>query len=220
MNISEVISKQILSLYESETNLVIYKPIFSNDLKRIKGYALFDIEEKEYFLPFTKVHSISDLITIKNLSVLEDYVDIDGDFIGVKVYNSDGEDLGHLIDVEVDDKGYIKSYITTKKIIKDCKILKSSNCLIFYGQKDIKNIKPKLKDNNTSTINNVSILSGAVVPTKEIGNTSILIGRKITKDVYANNAEIIAKKDQYINEKILVVAKKHNKINQLFFSSI
>ena len=42
----------------------------------------------------------------------------------------------------------------------------------------------------------------------------------MTKDIISKNYEVIARKDQVINEKILIVAKKHNKVNQLFINSI
>ena len=144
MKVSNIISKQVLSLYEAENNLVIYKPVPSCDYKKIKGFVLFDIEEKEYFLPLSSIHNFGDLIVIKNLSCLKEYDEIDEDFIGNKVFDTDGKDLGILIDLEFNENGEIQSYITSNKEIKNGKILTLKNSLIFYGEKEIpKNIKPK-----------------------------------------------------------------------------
>ena len=221
MKVSEIISKQGLCLFENQLNIVIYKPVFSLDLKKIKGFVVFDIEEKEYFLPLTSVHSFGDVFVVKNSGVLKEYIEIDSDIIGKKVYDTDGRDLGFLVDIEFSLSGDIEYFMTTKKTIEKLNILSIGNNIIVHGEKKLpKSLKPKLLEVKTENSSKVNILENTIVPTTVAGNTSILIGRKMTKDIISKNYEVIARKDQVINEKILIVAKKHNKVNQLFINSI
>ena len=59
------------------------------------------------------------------------------------------------------------------------------------------------------------------LPQRMITNQNYLLGRKLSKTIYGQNNEIIAKKDCLITEKILLAAKSHNKLVELaVFSKI
>ena len=57
-----------------------------------------------------------------------------------------------------------------------------------------------------------------LMPKKLTVNSDILIGKKLTKDIIGKNNELILKQNQTITAKQLIVAKQHDKLNELFYS--
>ena len=92
----------------------------------------------------------------------------------------------------------------------------------------IVSIQKKEVDSNENTIPKIEEIANVDTPTKKpfivnkginqqkiLSNQNFLLGRKATKTIYGINNEIIIKKDNLINSKILEYAKLHNKISEL-----
>lgn len=77
-------------------------------------------------------------------------------------------------------------------------------------QQTIVPIKPKKK----------VILQEDCLPKIVASKNNFLIGRKVTKNIYSFNHELIIKKNTRVTEKTIVIAKSHSKIKELSLYSI
>lgn len=64
------------------------------------------------------------------------------------------------------------------------------------------------------------LLSETCLPKSSTTKNNFLIGRKVQKNIYSFNHELIIKKNTKINEKIILLAKSHSKFKELSLNSI
>ncbi len=64
------------------------------------------------------------------------------------------------------------------------------------------------------------LLQSSCLPTQSTTKNNFLIGRKVQKNIYSFNHELIIKKNTKINEKIILLAKSHSKFKELSLNSI
>lgn len=57
-----------------------------------------------------------------------------------------------------------------------------------------------------------------LMPSKITVNSDILIGKKLSRDIVGKNNELILKQNQILTAKQVILAKQHDKLNELFFS--
>lgn len=246
IKLSEIISKQILNIYSGKIEGVISDAFFDNNLKKVVKLKLFDNDEEEYILDANKIYSVGqNMCVIKNSEPLNLYFNStpqSNSPINKYVFSTQGEKIGRIIDVELDDKFEVKSLITKDKTILPKNILNiAENIIVNLENKKIKlsSLKPKIS-NKKQNNNVVSILpkiekteieqsqkketfkiNSNPIPTKVSGNSQFLIGRKVLKTIYGLNNEIIAKKDTIVTSKSIENAKRHSKIIELtLFSKV
>lgn len=70
---------------------------------------------------------------------------------------------------------------------------------------EVKPIKPKKK----------VVLNADCLPTKKVTKDNFLVGRKVEKNIYSFNHELIIKKNTRVTEKTIVTAKSHSKLKEL-----
>ena len=56
------------------------------------------------------------------------------------------------------------------------------------------------------------------MPTKITVNSDVLIGKRLSKDIIGKNNELILKQNQILTSKLVLLAKQHDKLNELFYS--
>ena len=232
--LSEIISKTIYAVDEGKMVGYILCPVFEDCF--LQGYIVCDDEvEQEKFLSSkdivssTKeaifINSIFDMQNVEMLSAVSP--------LGKFVFDSNGTNFGKV------EECYIENNFIKKLQTNICEIMSKNiatigkDCVIFAKhkknqKKSIKNYNkninlieklPKVEILNKIQNKNETLEFSSTLPIKAIANKSKLIGKKITKDIFGFNNEIIAKQDEIINEKIIKKANKHNKINLLFFYS-
>lgn len=64
------------------------------------------------------------------------------------------------------------------------------------------------------------ILNDACLPASSTTKNNFLIGRKVQKNIYSFNHELIIKKNTRITEKIILLAKSHSKFKELSLNSL
>lgn len=244
--LSEIISKPVLNLYSGKIDGTVKNAIFDECYKKVQTLIIFDEEEEEYSLKTNKIYSIgNNSIVIKNSEALElsinQEIPAEKNPINLEVYSTSGNYLGKLIDIELNDKFEVESFITTEQKIAYKQIINvGPNIIINDGDKQLKlcNLKPKKINKKAVEILNVTIMpkisdpvedqtkqvveekksykiNAQPLPQKVMGNGNFLIGRKALKTIYGINNEIIIKKDTLINSKNLESAKKHSKLVEL-----
>jgi sporulation protein YlmC with PRC-barrel domain len=239
--ISDLISKNVLSLSSGNKIGYIIDIVFDKEIKSVCGFIVVDEESEQNFLVKDKdIKSYKeDCCVIENEARLEAcFQEESNNPIGKEVFDENGVSYGNVKDVLLQSNKVKK--IVTAKCEFPARLLKvaGNKCLIF-GKKSQKNKNKKI-NYNYEKLNNVSIqknnfenenlnkiknndkifknvVSKGEKPIRLSTDSNKLIGRKINKDLFGLNNELIAKKNTILTKKIIEKAKRHNKFNLLLF---
>lgn len=226
--VSEFISKKIISI--DDGNLIGYalNVIFDNDLKTFDGLIIADEENENTFVLNRKdIISVGeDCVMIDNANALQFNISSSNNPIGKLVYDCQGNMLGKVVDVEIQGK-WVKKIITTKCEFPQRFIRKAGDNFLIYGlSKKQGKRQPKenpfeVKDVALPTVVAMDKIGQKVEQnqTRLFANAQSLIGKMVTNDVLGLNNELIAKKFDLIDKKMIIKAKKHNKLNLLAYYS-
>ena len=230
--ISNIISKKVVSIEESLCVGYVLDVCVDTAKKMVEGYLVCD-ESNEVinFLSTKNMLANNDYIIIKNINMLEfgDFVEPKNP-IGKEVLDENGFSLGRIIDFEVKN-GKILKLISKKCEINPKHIIDFNGDFLIFSQSKKKPIKKEFnfKNLNKQDLQKVEIqsfilekkenLSSVQIPFKSRILTNNLLGRILINDVFGLNNELIGRKNEIINEKIIKKAKSHNKVNHLFFNS-
>lgn len=241
MQLSDILSKPVISLYDGTNEGFIINACFNKNLQKLKylivaGQEKTD-EEEIYVLDLNNVYEIGkDAIVIKNNSSLELLSNLDGNFcinnpINSTAYTTDGADLGHVKDVTLDNDLNITQFTLSSTTLSNDKLASFSNGTIIFQSNDktinVKKFRPGYKKPTNDLNQPVKILSLPKLEDNKkyklqeatiqrlTANTSLLLGRKLTKQIQTQNGELIARKDSRITPKIITTATNHQKLREL-----
>lgn len=226
-SIKSYISKKIITLEGDYVGYVL-NVVFDNDFKNLLGFVMVDEEsEEELFLDKSNIVSfgqdcfvIESATCIKPLILLSSFLPL-----GKEIFSQEGISLGIVRDV------FVGNFITQKVVSDKAEILAKQivsvgkNCIIIGKKKKQKkeNKFPQNVDNNKKVfitqINNNFEDKNSQKPIKLIGNINSVLGKIIKENIMGLNNEIIAKKGEKINKKIIDKALAHGKSNLLLFYS-
>ncbi len=235
--LSSYISKKVISISDGNQIGYILNLQFDEELKTLEGFIVADDESENVFLlNLEKVKNINnDCVVISSNSDLEFCENEEGNNpLGKIVYDKEGNNLGRIIEILSNGK-------LVKKIITDkCEFLQryvySNGHYVIYGNKDKTNKKisfeakyknlPKVTieeiNNNFKINNNIKTekeIYNFSSPYKIFANQDFLSGRIVKNDIFGYNNELIAKKGDRINNKLINKAKLHNKLSLLIYYS-
>lgn len=162
--LSEIISKPVLNLYSGKIEGTVKDAIFDSAFKKIQFLKIFDDEEEEYLLATNKIYNVgSSSLVIKNSEalLLETEGGKENNPINFEIFSSSGDNLGVLIDIELENNFEVKNLITQDSTIPQSNIVNISKIIIVNNTgKKIKfsNFKPKVKKGNVISTNKIKIL--------------------------------------------------------------
>lgn len=232
--ISELISKEVISIYECERIGTICGVCFNKQFTKINGYIIFNDEtDTENYINTNKIYALTEEgIIIRNTTKIEPLFDQPNSPINKQAYTINGNYLGKIVDAIIDEKSNLLHLITNKDNKIDVKnIINIGPDMILLKQSDekisINNFKPK-ENFESFTENDIkvkivpieSIQQQSTFPTKIVANTPNLLGKRAKYTLMGLNNEIIIRENQIINDLIIKNAKKHNKLNELVYATI
>lgn len=240
--LSEIISKPVLSIFEGVKVGFVKNACFDEKIKKLKGFLVFndDSEGSEMFVSAKNIFVIGeDSILIKNLDMMSSLLPKENSPVNTGAFSFSGEFGGEINDVIFDEKMNVCFLLTNKDIkIEIEKVYNVGLNTIFYCNEDIKicvaKMKPKIQSFsaggqdikvNIMEVSNPTLMlenrieMKNVMPTRVSSGGEFLLGRKATKSILGLNNEYIIKKGQVVTEKIIQVAKQHNKVNELTYNS-
>lgn len=232
-------SKVVLSLYEGELLGVVSKLFFDKKLKKLISLELLTDDGARLTLPTKNIYRVGkNAITVKNnqaVSIKIDDNELTSSPVGSKAYTMQGEFLGIIKDVVINDK-YItdqialeNSYISISRLAS-C----SKNTAIFLGENEkisLSKFTPQKAPSNFKTSEPLSVKTQPIVESKPnaesnieeirapIQSTDFLLGRICTKDIYNFNNEILIKSHTIINKKNLKEIIRFGKLRELMLFS-
>ena len=211
----ENISKSVISLQEKKEIGYVLKPYIDFNAKTKLGYIIVDSEsEQEYFVRNEFIKKISDCMLIESSTIIEpvNFQEI----LRKKVVSISGEDFGRIKNFVFEGKK-LKKIIADKGEINARFVESSGDDVVVVSFKKKKKVFPRFKNETMK----VEVQEGSMVelPEKISLASSNFLGKVATKTLIGMNNEIIIKEGQKVNKQIYEKAKRHNKLNQLFFIS-
>ena len=220
INLSDLISKQVLNLYTGRIEGTIKDVCFDDKYKKIVSFTLFDSDEEEYTCPANKIYAINDYVVLKNgdglTATINQVTCLDNNPIGRKIFSIVGQDLGTLLDIALEDNLTAKEYVSSSSTFSPTQIVSVTNAIIVnLSDKKVSasNFRPKVKLHPIEE--RVKIMSTDLAPQKFIGNSDFLLGRTTTRDIYSLDDHILAPKGATITPKLLSTLKSHGKLSEL-----
>lgn len=242
--IKDIISMPVLSLYEGELIGQISKIYFDKKLKKIAYFVVNCEGDLSYILYPKNIYKLGkNAITIKNMSCLILDIENNNDEVVLmplnsKTYTIQGEYIGKIVEIAVDDKFNINNILLDNDNFLDCKQLAScsKNTVIMYDENtkvNVSRFKHKLtpnlfktKDDKVKTVSTMPYpptmeepVQDVTLPSNVSNNPKFMIGRIATKDIMLDDKKCLIKANSTITEKTLSLACIHNKVKELMLCS-
>ena len=230
MKLSDLIGKQIYSLYETIAVGTTCQALFNSKYTKIQGFYFFDENEDEHYLKISNIYGFGDFLTIKNFNQISNEFPVEEmpTPLNKTMLDEKGNSLGFLTDMIIDEKGTVLEYISsTGKNIPTLAICSNKDYILCSENIKLKNFKPK--DTEFQKINNLDNVKVKIMridsmpqqdikymPPKITVSTESFIGKIAKEDIFGKNNELLIKKNQSITPKALEVIKQHNRLNQLY----
>lgn len=220
-NIKSFISKKIITMQGEKIGYVL-NVTFDKELKYLHGFIVVDEEsEEEFLLKKDDILSMGqDCIMIENSQVIKPIILLThSTFLGKEVYSSSGVFLGNIEDIIVENNQVKKVICDKCEIISKNIIGAGGDCVIVGNKKRAKKMIgfPKVEDKRIVSITQLPKSEKVHVPSKLIGNINLVLNKTMKENLLGLNNEIIARKGEKINKKILDKAISHGKGNLLLF---
>lgn len=241
--IKDIISMPVLSLYEGELIGQISKIYFDKKLKKVTYFIVSCEGDLSYILYPKNIYKLGkNAITIKNMSCLILEIDTNASDVVLmplnsKTYTIQGEYIGKIEEITIDEKFNISNILLDNDKFLDCKQLAScsKNIVIMYDENTKVNVsrfkhrltpnifKPKTETKSVSTMPYPPIIEEPIqeitLPSNVSNNPKFMIGRIATKDIMLDDKKLLIKANSTITEKTLSLASIHNKVKELMLCS-
>lgn len=230
MKLSNLIGKQVFCVYDASLLGTVNDVVFDEKYKKILGIYFFDQDENEFYIKRQNIYSILDFVTIKNTSKISLDIVLDKPLspLGKLIVGTNGENYGNISDIEFDENFDVCMFETNmnKQVLPSSIIFISKNFVVGENV-NIASFRPKVFHKN-NTLENLTVKimeipkieqpKQKLMPTKITVNSDILIGKRLQKDIIGKNNELIIKQNQVLTTKHILIAKQHDKLNELFYS--
>lgn len=227
--VSNIISSYVVSVYNGQIEGIVNNILFNN--KKQAKYLVISQNDEQFLVLETKdIYKTGEgAVIVKNSDVLSlmesSELKMKECFSPINsiVVSIDGNYIGHVSDIELDNKYNIKNFIVDGQVFDLNKVINISESAIIINTLDIKTSLSKFKSKTKIVISNeritnqtVSVMSNqTILPNRTMLNYNFLIGRKVSKDILNFNGEIIIKENQTVNSKVLDIARINGKLREL-----
>ena len=211
MRASDLISKKVYAIEEGCQCGYVLNFSLDKENKKLDFLVVASVDdESEMLLRENSISSISeDAVFVLSEKVLKYEVsNFMNNPIGKKVFSINGENLGKVIDVEI-EKNYVKKIITSSCEILPKNIYSSGKDCLFFSKSKRKNRKEKVVEHKKVSL-----------PYRQTFQGENLIGKKITKDIVDENHFLVFKKNDIVSPKIVIEAKKRHLFKALIDNSM
>lgn len=238
LKVSEIISKEVVSIYEGEVLGTIKNVILNSTLTKVLKFVFFnDDTDTDSCVLINNLYSISENgIMVKNLSKVQFCLEEENNPINKKIYTISANDLGKINDIVIDEKGNVLKFTTSKSNeFFPLDILNfGSICVVNDAEQQVKISSFRPKNNINSSLDileNIQVkivqmdetktkITNPTFPARVTTNVNNLIGKRVSKTITGLNNEVIIKQYNTISKHTLDMAKMHNKTTELLYNSL
>ena len=220
----ENISKIVLTLDGQMIGYILDVAFDLLTLKKIGYYVVDEETEGELFLKLEDVISISDIAVVVEDVLSFEFVQKRENFLMGKLVFDDKANCYGRVQKLCFNKNKCEKICTTQCeiLIKYIKAIGKDFVLLQFSKKKNQKHKDVFLDINTKLPNDnaVEIQNKVIVskPEKINLSTAFYVGKMSNEDILGYNNERIVSKGEIVSKAIVDKAKKHNKLNQLFFA--
>lgn len=184
------------------------------------GYFVVDEEtEGEFLLKFENIKSIGDVIFVDGLASLEFVSQRQKTLIGFEIFDENANSFGRVESVEIKNRKISKIATDRCEILPRMIKFVGEECIFLKGKQSRKkkrNVFELPSDEIKVSIQSEKFEDFA--PEKLNLSYKYFVGKLSTVDVFGYNNERIISKNEIISKNTFEKAKKHNKLNELFFA--
>lgn len=204
----ENIAKQVVSIEEKKYVGYVLKPYIDFKTFKKAGYIIVDEEtEQEYFVDIEFVKTSANYLLIESEKNLE--LCGESEELRKRVISDTGEDFGRISNFVFTGKT-LRKILTEKCEVGAKNIVDSGDDVLFVSFKRKRRKFPRFEKEDMK----VEIMT--LPPVINLSPTHYL-GKTAVKTLLGMNNELIVKEGDKVTKQIFDKAKRHNKINELFF---
>ncbi len=216
----ENLAKKVVALESGKClGYVLDVAIDFDKMAKIGYYVVDEETEGEYLLRFDGVQGISDVVLVSGVTALEFITARDKSLVGKEVLGGSGLSFG-VVDKLVFEKKKLKKLCTDKCeiAVKLIESVKEDYVFLKEKRKKRRDLKPFQTLSVKPKVSVMQTLPKQSIPEKVNLSYNFFAGKLATLDVFGYNNERIISKNEKITKIIFENAKKHNKLNDLFFA--
>ena len=236
-NITDTLSKEVISVSEATTVGVITNAFFSEKLSRLKGWTVVQDEtDEEKLLPPARIIGNGDTVTLLNSFMLKPASGIKCP-LGMRVHDSAGKYLGVLRDViteeengktlalMVEDVAYAPSLVLSASregvIFRAPTHEKLHTRRTPYPTRKLRRERPVHTDTLFPSLPSVSMQEDTESPIPNLplySEYAFLLGRTVTKDLFFKG-ELLAAEGSFVDDSVIESARRQGKLVELTVNS-
>lgn len=238
---NQLLSLSVLSLYEGELIGKVDKLYFDKKLRKLTQIEIIGENDARFLLDTKNIYHIGkNAITVKNNQSLT-FKTEDSSYnlapINSKVYSINGEYLGMIKEIDIDEKFLTKKFSLDNNNVLDIEDLAScgKNTVIFFEKSNKINLQKFTPAKSPKQFKDVSVQEAEILPIETesknaepisaepirptINNSDFLIGRTCFKDIFNFNNELLIKAHSVVNKKNLKEITRFGKLRELIMFS-
>lgn len=235
--VSNIISSFVVSIYNGQVEGVVNNILFNE--KRQAKYLIISQNDEQFWVLDTKdIYKLGEgAVIIKNSNMLNMITNKELEIkqcfslINSIIVNINGNFLGYVNDIELDQKFNIKNFNSKdgKQVFLNQILNLSESAIIICPDtaklpklsrfKSKTKIETPTEETQSKTVN-ILENNTTILPNRTVANYNFLVGRKVSKNIANFNGEIIIKENQIINSKVLDIARANGKIRELIKFSL
>ena len=231
VKITEIVSKEVLSLADAAVIGIITNAYVSEDLGRLKGWTVVqDDGDDEGSLPLPRIIGNESAVTVMNGAAVKTPSGIKCP-LGMRVFDSKGRSLGVLRDIAADERGKTQTLYVDDSVYDPASVLRASRSGVILRAPEHETILVRRAPTKRIPRKPRPVplpVENDVLPTEEIpaekekptsyGEYAFLLGRTVSKDLVAHG-ELLAKEGAPVDATILEAARAKGKLVELTVNS-
>lgn len=233
--LSKLLGKPVINIFDAQLEGYVKNILLDKKFQKAVWLEIFDDEsQEEKLVDARNIYSLNqDAIMLKNSEHVffsNTIIQKEINPIGYKVYTQNGSFVDKVLDIEFDEKLHVKNILLKTQNALDKKSVLSigKNVIIQKTNKTTKlstfapsNVKIDSNLSNSVEIMETEQPKQIVVPKKMLTTSfDFLIGRKVGQNLYAENGQLIAKKQSKITNHIIDIASQNGKLKELTTYSV
>ena len=226
-NVTDILSKEVLSLSDAAPIGIIENAYLSPDLSRMKGWTVVvEDSDDEGLLPLSRIIGTTDAVTVMNASAVKAPSGIKCP-LGRHVYDSEGRVLGVLREIIMDERGNTQALLIGESSYAPSDVLRASKNVVILRAPNHSSLIVR-----RAPLHKPVRVPRPIIPEEKAdgatameernmtayGEYAFLIGRTVSKDILAAGS-ILAKEGTQVDATVVEAARAKGKLVELTVNS-
>ena len=215
MNYTQLLNKEVISIFDGQKCGKVHCGNFNHSGK-LSSLIISD-NEKFQTLDIKDIFACAnDCIMIKNNTKLIVANHANNKLLHKEVFTISGKCVGHVSDIIVNEKFYIDKIITNSAEFSFNQIIKNNNIIVINDENSHykpHQFAPKAMV-TAKSIPQQKVVITTKIPIK-VNSKSFFLGKKLFKDFVSKDNIVLARKNNFVSQSLINIAKEHNSLFEL-----